>query len=102
MISGFEADLIDLALAEDEWVHEQRRQRDQRRLRRSLTALQAQHLRQIFDTRRYTATQIGALFGLSKASVFRLVGRVRGRYAHLSAQRLQSESSLTADDVKSK
>lgn len=79
MISGFEADLIDAALAEDAWVHERRREQDQRRLRPALTALQAQHLRQLFDTRRYTAPQVGELFGVSRSSVFRLVGRVRGR-----------------------
>lgn len=78
MVSSFEADLIDVTLAEDEWAREDRRKQDLRASHRTLTALQEQHLRQVFDTRRYRAPEIGEMFGISRASVFRLGGRSPG------------------------
>lgn len=75
MLSDLEADLVEVVLAEDGWLLDERHRQGLRALRRTLTALQEQHLRQVFDTRRYRATRIGEMFGISRATVFRIAGQ---------------------------
>lgn len=77
LMVDFQGDLVDQVLAEDAWDESQSRVR--RRRTPHLSAVQRQQLTEMFDSGRRTASEVGALFGLSRATVYRLAGRPSGQ-----------------------
>lgn len=72
LLSTFDHDLAHMAIDEDGWMAQRRR--DPRGGRQRLDALQQQSVREAFDSDCYTALEVAAMFGVSRATVFRIAG----------------------------